>query len=381
MNLFWILTLLLLPLLGVSYVLWHVWVILPVGGVWRTVITGLGLLCFLTLFLDFTGQLERLPMPVARLLYNIGTSTLIVILYLGMIFIALDLGRLFHLVPRNWLYSNWMATACISLVMLVTFVYGRIHYNNKVYVPLWIDTKKSLPQDYKILMASDLHLGYHNGRKELARWVDIMNSEQPDLILIAGDIIDVSIRPLIEEDMASEFRRLKAPVYACLGNHEYYSGAPQAVRFYKEAGIHLLVDKAVEALPGVVVVGRNDRMYRKRKSPAELSQLTDRTKYTILLDHQPFDLNEAEQAGFDFQLSGHTHYGQVWPLSWVTNLMYECAWGSHQRGQTHYYVSSGLGIWGGRFRIGTQSEYVVATIHSRYLELLDFFNGHERLPK
>ena len=364
MNIFWVLTLLLLPVLGVSYVLWHVWVILPVGVVWRAVITGLGLLCFLTLFLDFAGQLEHLPMPIARLLYNIGTSTLIVIFYLAMIFIALDLGRLLHLVPRDWLYNNWTTTACIGLVMLSTFVYGRIHYNNKVRVALELQSSKPLPRDYKVLMASDLHLGYHNDRKELARWVDIMNSEQPDLILIAGDIIDVSIRPLIEEDMAAEFRRLKAPVYACLGNHEYYSGAPQAVRFYKESGIHLLVDKEAEALPGLVVIGRNDRMYRKRATLTELSRLADRNKYTILLDHQPFNLAESEQADFDFQLSGHTHYGQVWPLSWITNLMYECAWGSHQRGKTHYYVSSGLGIWGGRFRIGTQSEYVIATIHT-----------------
>jgi predicted MPP superfamily phosphohydrolase len=86
------------------------------------------------------------------------------------------------------------------------------------------------------------------------------------------------------------------------------------------------------------------------------------THYTILLDHQPYHLEEAEQAGIDFQLSGHTHRGQVWPISWITDHIYECSWGSHQRGNTQYYVSSGIGIWGGKYRIGTQSEYVVATI-------------------
>ena len=364
MNIFWILSILLLPVLCVSYTIWHVWMLLPVGVAWRALITGIGLLCFLTLFLNFAGQLERMPLPIARLLYIIGTSSLIVLFYLAMIFIALDLGRLLHLVPKNWIYDNWTTVLCIGIVMLATFAYGRIHYKNKVRVTLELESSKPLPRDYKVLMASDLHLGYHNGRKELARWVDMMNSEQPDLILIAGDIIDVSIRPLIEEDMAAEFRRLNAPVYACLGNHEYYSGAPQALRFYKEAGIHLLIDKATEALPGIVVVGRNDRMHRERATLAELSRLADHTKYTILLDHQPFDLTESEQASFDFQMSGHTHHGQVWPLSWITNLMYECAWGSYRRGQTHYYVSSGLGIWGGRFRIGTQSEYVIATIHA-----------------
>jgi len=77
-------------------------------------------------------------------------------------------------------------------------------------------------------------------------------------------------------------------------------------------------------------------------------------------------LEKAEQAGFDFQFSGHTHYGQVWPISWITNAVYECAFGEHQHGNTRYYVSSGLGIWGGKYRIGTRSEYVVATISAEH---------------
>ena len=91
-------------------------------------------------------------------------------------------------------------------------------------------------------------------------------------------------------------------------------------------------------------------------------QKADRTRYCILLEHQPFHLEQAERQQIDFQFSGHTHYGQVWPISWVTDAMYECAYGQHQRGETHYYVSSGLGIWGGKYRIGTRSEYVVVTV-------------------
>ena len=91
----------------------------------------------------------------------------------------------------------------------------------------------------------------------------------------------------------------------------------------------------------------------------------DRSKFTILLDHQPYHLEQAERQKIDFQFSGHTHHGQVWPISWITESIYECAFGSHQRGQTHYYVSSGIGIWGGKFRIGTRSEYVVVTINNK----------------
>lgn len=73
-------------------------------------------------------------------------------------------------------------------------------------------------------MVSDLHVGYHIDRKELSSWVDKINDEYADLILIGGDIIDGRMRPLIEENMAEEFRRFNAPVYACIGNHEYYTG-------------------------------------------------------------------------------------------------------------------------------------------------------------
>jgi predicted MPP superfamily phosphohydrolase len=212
-----------------------------------------------------------------------------------------------------------------------------------------------------MVMISDMHIGYHNRRSELARWVDLLNAEHADMILVAGDIIDGSMRPLMEERMAEEFRRLNAPVYACLGNHEYYAGDRDAEQFYRDAGIHLLRD-SVAMVNGIAIIGRDDRTNPHRLSMGRLSQLADHTKYTILLDHQPYYLEQAERAGIDFQFSGHTHYGQVWPISWITNSLYECAFGAHQRGHTRYYVSSGMGIWGGKYRIGTHSEYVVATI-------------------
>jgi hypothetical protein len=236
-------------------------------------------------------------------------------------------------------------------------------------------------------MMSDLHLGYHNPRRELARWVDMINAEHPDYVLIAGDIIDMSMRPLIEENMAEEFRRIQAPVYACLGNHEYYSGEPRARQFYHDAGIHLLRD-TFAIVDGLCIIGRDDRTnpHRKKTLPlplpvregsiysrteesedspsTPLSHKEGQSLFSILLDHQPYHLEQAEQAGIDFQFSGHTHYGQVWPISWIEDQMYECAFGEHQRGRTRYYVSSGIGIWGGKYRIGTRSEYVVLQIRN-----------------
>ena len=224
-----------------------------------------------------------------------------------------------------------------------------------------IKTPKPLQHPVKIVMMSDLHLGYHNRKAELARWVDMVNKEKPDLILIAGDIIDISVFPVIQQDMASELQRLEAPIYACLGNHEYYANQPKAISFYRDAGINLLVD-ASATVGDITIIGRDDRTNSGRKHLKSLTQAADMSKVTILLDHQPYHLEQAERLGIDLQLSGHTHHGQIWPISWITEHIYECAAGSWQRGNTHYFISSGIGIWGGKFRIGTHSDYLVATI-------------------
>ena len=362
MRSMWMFIFMVLPLLAVVYIGWHVWAILPFSRLWKTVAVILLMGCFLLFFFGLRRQTDNYSLPVAQVLYEVGTSSIFIMLYLVIIFLVLDLGRLVHLVPRSLLFNNWQTALAIFVLIFGVFLYGNIHYYNKVRVPLELTSKK-LSRDYRVVMVSDLHLGYHNTRKELARWVDMMNAEKPDFILIAGDLIDGSIRPLNEERMAEEFHRLKAPVYACLGNHEHFGGDANARQFYQDAGIHLLIDETAVIDSAIVVIGRDDRMnFRHRMSVDSLMATVDSHLYTIVLDHQPYDLDRAEKAGVDFQLSGHTHRGQVWPISWITDAIYECSWGSYQRGDTQYYVSSGLGLWGGKFRIGTQSEYVVATI-------------------
>ena len=123
---------------------------------------------------------------------------------------------------------------------------------------------------------------------------------------------------------------------------------------------HVLNDDTAVIDSSIVIIGRDDRTNMRRKPVRELLKV--QSSFNIVLDHQPYNLDRAEQAGVDFQLSGHTHRGQVWPISWITDYIYECSWGSHRRGNTRYYVSSGIGIWGGKFRIGTQSEYIVTNL-------------------
>jgi len=364
MKMMWMLTFWVLPFVALGYIGWHIWCLLPLNALWRTLAIALMVLSFLLLFAGVLRTVDGMPMPVAVACYEIGTSSIFVLLYLFMLFLVLDLGRLVHLVPRHWLYQNWTAAAAIFVVIAALFVYGNRHYHHKQRQELTLQSPK-VTRPVRVVMLSDMHLGYHNRRSELHRWIDLVNREKPDLVLIAGDIIDGSMRPLRDEAMHEEFRRLQAPVYACLGNHEYYSGEPDAQRFYRQAGICLLRDSAV-TVGQLTIVGRDDRTNRHRQSLGSIvardSALTAHSTFSILLDHQPYHLEQAERQGIDFQFSGHTHHGQVWPISWITDAIYECAFGPHRRGATHYYVSSGMGIWGGKFRIGTRSEYIVATI-------------------
>ena len=351
----------LLPVVAMAYIGWHVWCLLPVKWYVKTIVIAAMVASFLLLFAGFRRATDGMPMPLATTVYVIGTSSIFVLLYLFMIFLVLDLGRLTHLFARTLLYNNWWTAGGIAVFLFGLFLYGHLNYKHKVREELTITSQK-VRKPFRAVLLSDLHLGYHNQRDELHRWVDIINNEKPDAILIAGDIIDGSMRPLREQRMHEEFQRLQAPVYACLGNHEYFSGQPEARQFYKDAGIHLLMDSTAVIDSSLVIIGRDDAMNRRRKTLADLTMNIDKSLFSIVLDHQPHHLEKAEKAGIDFQFSGHTHRGQVWPISWITDAIYECSWGSHQRGNTHYYVSSGMGIWGGMFRIGTQSEYVVLTI-------------------
>lgn len=361
MNLWWM-VFSVLPLLATAYISWHVWCLLPVSWIWKLLVIVLLAGSFLLLFAGVWRSTDRMPLWAGTAVYEVGTSSIFVLLYLFMLFVVLDLGRLVRLVPRTLLYNNWWMAGGIAVFIFALFLYGNLHYKHKYREGLSVTSPK-VTKPVRLVMMSDMHLGYHNRREELHRWVDMINGEKPDLVLIAGDIIDGSMRPLREERMHEEFQRLNAPVYACLGNHEYYSGQPKARQFYRDAGIHLLRDSAVQ-VGDLCIVGRDDRTNRRRKALKDIVASAPRSSFLVLLDHQPYHLEEAEEQAVDFQFSGHTHHGQVWPISWITESIYECAFGRYKKGRTDYYVSSGLGIWGGKFRIGTRSEYVVLEVKS-----------------
>lgn len=355
---------LLLPIAGQTYVAWRTWQLLPDIMPLRMAVVGLMALAFVTFFVAMSGVIDRWPMSLATLTYEVGTSWLMILLYLFLVFVCLDVLRLCHVVPSAALHSNGWLSGGIAVALTVLFTLAYLHYNDKKRVEMVVSTKKDMKKDVKLVLVSDLHLGYHNTRTDLHRWLTLLKAEHPDAILIGGDLIDGSYRPVAQEHMAEEFRSLDIPVIACLGNHDYYTGLNADLQFCRDAGIMVLRDKAIffDEIGNITVIGRDDRTTRRRKSLSEVMRGVDKSRFLIELDHQPYQLEEAENNGVDFEFAGHTHHGQVWPISWITDAIYEDAFGPLRKEQTNYYVSSGLGIWGAKFRIGTQSEYLVLTI-------------------
>jgi len=357
----WIIAFALLPILGTAYVMWRVGQLLPMGTLAKTIVLVMMAVATALFFVALAAPIDKLPFASAAVIYEVGTSWIFILLYLVMTLLVVDVTRVLHVVPKEWFTKSAVGSVALLFWMVAIFGWANHHYRNKVRQPLTLKTEKSEIEELKIVMMSDLHLGYTNRKAEFNRWIDLVNAEHPDLILIGGDIIDGSIRAIRHQQMVDDFKRLCAPVYACLGNHEYYAGVADAEQFYREAGICLLKDE-VAVVKGIQIIGRDDRTNPRRKSLEALMSKADKALFTILLDHQPYHLEQAEAADIDFQLSGHTHYGQVWPINWIEDAIYEDAFGPLQKGRTQYYVTSGIGIWGGKFRMGTRSEYLVVTV-------------------
>lgn len=352
---------LLSALIAFAYIAFCIYRILPLPTGWKCVAAGIFMLAFAGFFLSISGRVSQFPMGVASALYVTGNSCLIFALYAMLLFVLMRILQVCHVLPSGIHADSWTGSTLVFGTIAVLLVYGGLHYHHKYREEINLTTPK-VSTPVKVVLASDLHIGYHNRRAELDRWVDIINSEHPDLVLFGGDIIDRSIRALQDDDDAAAFRRIEAPVYACLGNHEYYAGVEASEEFYRDAGIHLLKNGWTEAC-GLAVIGRDDNSNKYGRKPlGRFISDIDRDKFTILLDHQPEHLEEAEEAGIDFQFSGHTHNGQIWPATIVTRLKFEKSYGRYVKGNTNYYITSGMGIWGGKFRIGTRSEYVVLNL-------------------
>ena len=231
---------------------------------------------------------------------------------------------------------------------------------------------KNLPAVWKgkiIVQLSDIHLGQIHGVGDLQNLAAQSNAQNPDLILITGDLFDGMDGELNNFVKPLNSLRAKRGVFFVTGNHETYLGLDKTLAVLKQTRIKILNNETVN-LEGLQIVGIN---YAEREeaggSSGKLARKTnfinaskgfDRTKPGILMHHTPINLEQAKAAGIALQLSGHTHKGQLWPFGLITRLIYgKYHYGLHAMGDFQIYTTNGAGTWGPPLRTGNTPEIPV----------------------
>jgi hypothetical protein len=346
------------------------WKFLPAHSVWhfagiaRIVLIVFASLVAISPFVNFFLG-KYIPLFLASALHHISYTWITLALYFFFAFILLDICRYFDLFPvARIVYANWWSVGIAAGFAFLVLIFGGMQYSNKVRASQDIELAKYIGPPLTIVGISDLHLGDGIGKKEFESWIELINTENPDIVFLAGDIIDNSIPSVTRRGFAETFAKINARygVYAVPGNHEYIAGIEESKAFLESAGITFLRDQAVLIDERIYVVGRDDRSNAGRKTLPELLAPLDTEKAIIVIDHQPFNLDDVQANGVDLLFAGHTHRGQIWPISRITDWMYEISHGYLRKGESHIYVTSGIGIWAGKFRIGSQSEYAVFTL-------------------
>jgi len=263
---------------------------------------------------------------------------------------------------RKWSY---LLTLFISFLLISAGFINALIPKVKNY-SLTINKSAGGTNELRIAAVSDIHLGSIIRKRSMKKLSGILKKQNPDLVLLLGDIVDGEIGPVLRGDLLKYFTCPKCSdgLYAITGNHEFIGGAKRTIPYIESKGIRILKDEVVTVDGGIQLIGRLDRdskrFYGKERKPLEeLIKTTDSARPLILLDHQPFELDKSEKLGIDLHLSGHTHNGQMWPLNYLTRRIYELSYGYLKKGNTHFIVSSGFGLWGPRVRLGSRSEVLI----------------------
>jgi len=320
--------------------------------------------------------LERVYLSaLSDLLVWTGSFWLAALLYFVLAVIFFDLFRLINyfmpLYP-GWVASNyakvklWIfygVTAIVGIVVLAGFINSRLPVVRKL--DLHINKNTNGLRELNLVLLSDIHLGTIIGNGHFEKIVDKVQALNPDIILLAGDVLDEDLEPVLRQNIGETLRRLHAPfgVFAVMGNHEYIGGAEPAYDYLKSHGLQVIRDSVVKVNNSFYLIGREDRdkprfAGRQRMALEELVAKADQAYPLILMDHQPYYPEKASEAGIDLQVSGHTHHGQLWPINLVTSAIFTISSGYAKIGNTHFYVSNGVGTWGPPVRIGNRPEIV-----------------------
>lgn len=257
---------------------------------------------------------------------------------------------------------------CALVLALSVSVYG--FYHATVIKHKAFDVNIGLKDDMKIVLISDLHLGAVKSEDRLTELVERINEQDADVVCICGDVFDNDYNAVNNPKEASDtLKRIKSKygVYAVLGNHDSGDGINKMKSFIDDCGFILLEENYAIVNDSIILVGRSD--------PSPIGGTSDRTdtkdlfetipdnKPIVVMDHNPHFVDEYKDKA-DMVLSGHTHKGQCFPGSIITNLMYEVDYGyAVTDSGVNAVVTSGFGTWGMPMRVGTDSEIVTINLN------------------
>ncbi|WP_018290962.1 metallophosphoesterase [Verrucomicrobium sp. 3C] len=359
------------------YVVLRGWAIVPPSTFWRSGYLCLAAACVFGYPVARRWQ-ERSPSPVTDWAVLLSSLWIPSVLYLFLGISAWDLLRLLPGVSRleASLLPSWAPGAGLVILVAVLLLKGAWNARRILVQELDLSLGSSLAPPsalpcLTIAVASDLHITGIFGAKRLARIAEAIRSTSPDLVLLPGDLVDASAQVLEKAGVGALFGSLSAPlgVFACLGNHEYYSGADGVDAFLTKNGVSVLRDQCVEVGGLLRIAGRDDRAKtvlgdgRPRQPLRQILEKSDPRLPLLVLDHRPSALDEAADCGAALLVSGHTHDGQFWPINHVVSRLYPLACGYAHRGKTHIVVTRGAGTWGPPIRIGQCSEIFRITLH------------------
>ena len=308
-------------------------------------------------------------------LVRIGSYSLGIFLYAILAFALFDLIRFInYLIP---FYPRWISDHMVQVryflgIFFATGILAVVGYGiwnsfTPRIKPLTLEVDKKVDglSGLNIVAVSDIHLGTMVNKMKLKRLIREIQKLEPDLVLIAGDIVDDNIRVVKKYGLLEYFKELnpRYGVFGIMGNHEYIGRSYTDLPYYENNNINMLIDSVRLIDEKFYVVGRDDIQAkaffnRERKNLDDLTNELDKSKPILMLDHQPYNLDESVRSGVDLQISGHTHHGQFWPFSYITGAIFENDWGYVKKEKTHIYVSCGYGTAGPPVRIGSHPEIV-----------------------
>lgn len=275
---------------------------------------------------------------------------------------------------RRIFITNTLNASVISAAALGTSygVYEARRLPRILEVDIPIDGLEPGLDGFRIVQLSDIHVGPTIRKKMFERIVEATNDLKPDLIAITGDLVDGLVSSLWKDVEPITDLKAKHGVFFATGNHEYYWDGPAWCEALSQNGINVLINehRIIEhngsrlLIAGCTDYTAGQHVKEHESDPEAAIANAAEHNASILLAHQPRSIFAAVRAGFDLQLSGHTHGGQFWPWNMVIGLFHPFSVGLDKLEKTWIYVSRGTGYWGPPMRIGAPSEITVITLRA-----------------